>query len=229
MTCPYAQDDGAYVLGALAPADRTAFERHLGHCSTCRESVAALAVLPGLLRRLDPAAAISIGSNVPRVPERVLDRTLHVVTQTRRKQRLSRRRRIGLSVMAAAMLMVLVGIGVRVIDSPHLMPATTMSAMQPVSDNLPVTAEIGLAPIDDNGGTHIVMTCRYASHYPGSWLVRLFVYPRGGGQRSEVGSWFAQAGEEVHFSAITALKPDAIDHIELQGDDGTRLLTWTPA
>jgi hypothetical protein len=229
MTCPYAQDDGAYVLGALAPADRTAFERHLGHCSSCRESVAALAVLPGLLRRLDPAAAISIGANRPRVPERVLDRTLHVVTQHRRRQRLSRRRRVGFSIMAAAMLMVLVGLGVRAVDSPHMAPSAAMTSMRPVSDNLPVTAEIGLVPLPANGGTSIVMTCRYDSRYPGSWLVRLYVYPRGGGQRSEVGSWMAQAGKEVKFNAITALVPTSIDHIELQGDDGTRLLTWTPA
>ncbi|MER6596669.1 zf-HC2 domain-containing protein, partial [Micromonospora purpureochromogenes] len=54
--CEFAHDDGAYVLGALAPADRAAYERHLAGCAACREAVAEIAVLPGLLGRLDPAA-----------------------------------------------------------------------------------------------------------------------------------------------------------------------------
>src|ERR1700738_1996068 len=49
MTCEFTFDDGAYVLGALSPAERAAFERHLPGCASCRESVADLAVLPGLL------------------------------------------------------------------------------------------------------------------------------------------------------------------------------------
>ena len=53
--CEFAYDDGAYVLGALAPAERAAYERHLAGCASCREAVAEIAVLPGLLGRLDPA------------------------------------------------------------------------------------------------------------------------------------------------------------------------------
>jgi len=57
MRCEYAHDDGAYVLGALSPAERAAFERHMADCPACREAVAEIAVLPGLLGRLDPVAA----------------------------------------------------------------------------------------------------------------------------------------------------------------------------
>lgn len=60
MRCEYAHDDGAYVLGALAPAERAAYERHLGTCQTCRDAVAEIAVLPGLLGRLDPATALEL-------------------------------------------------------------------------------------------------------------------------------------------------------------------------
>ena len=55
MRCEHEHDDGAYVLGALSPAERAAYERHLATCSFCREAVADIAVLPGLLGRLDPA------------------------------------------------------------------------------------------------------------------------------------------------------------------------------
>ena len=55
MRCEHEHDDGAYVLGALSPAERAAYERHLATCSFCREAVADIAVLPGLLGRLDAA------------------------------------------------------------------------------------------------------------------------------------------------------------------------------
>ena len=40
--CPYELDDGAYILGALAPANRAEFERHLPGCAPCRDSMAQL-------------------------------------------------------------------------------------------------------------------------------------------------------------------------------------------
>ncbi|MGH3348437.1 MAG: anti-sigma factor family protein, partial [Nocardioides sp.] len=35
MTCEFAHDDGAYVLGALSPAERVAFKQHLAGCAEC--------------------------------------------------------------------------------------------------------------------------------------------------------------------------------------------------
>ena len=42
---------GVYVMGAITPADRAVFTRHLDSCERCREELAGLAALPGLLRR----------------------------------------------------------------------------------------------------------------------------------------------------------------------------------
>jgi anti-sigma factor RsiW len=42
----------AYVTGTIGPADRAALVRHLESCERCRDEVAGLAALPGLLRRL---------------------------------------------------------------------------------------------------------------------------------------------------------------------------------
>ena len=44
--------DASYVLGALSPSDRRAYERHLAGCGQCREAVAELAGMPGLLGAL---------------------------------------------------------------------------------------------------------------------------------------------------------------------------------
>ncbi|MGH3712979.1 MAG: anti-sigma factor family protein, partial [Micromonosporaceae bacterium] len=57
MSCERAHDDAAYVLGALSPAERDAYEQHLRTCPECRREVTALAGLPGLLRRLPAAEA----------------------------------------------------------------------------------------------------------------------------------------------------------------------------
>jgi hypothetical protein len=49
----YAQWDAAYVLGALSEMDRREFEAHLSECPECRDAVAELSDLPGLLSLLD--------------------------------------------------------------------------------------------------------------------------------------------------------------------------------
>ena len=54
------QELGAYVLGALAPADRSMLDQHLTSCQRCREELAALAGLPALLRRIPPADAAKL-------------------------------------------------------------------------------------------------------------------------------------------------------------------------
>lgn len=47
----FAEWDAAYVLGALSPDDRHAYEDHLAGCARCRTAVAELVPLPGLLSR----------------------------------------------------------------------------------------------------------------------------------------------------------------------------------
>jgi anti-sigma factor RsiW len=51
---------GVYVLGALEPAEREAFERHLSECEICPAEVADLGMIPGLLGRLDAETAFAV-------------------------------------------------------------------------------------------------------------------------------------------------------------------------
>ena len=48
MTCELAHLDGAYVLGALSPAERLAFERHLPSCAACSDFEACFGAEDGL-------------------------------------------------------------------------------------------------------------------------------------------------------------------------------------
>jgi hypothetical protein len=51
---PLVEATAAYVLGALDPAERARLEDHLARCPSCRDQVAELAPLPGLLSGVDP-------------------------------------------------------------------------------------------------------------------------------------------------------------------------------
>ncbi len=233
MTCDFAQDDGAYVLGALSPAERSAFERHMSTCATCREAVASLAVLPGLLGRLDPATALALAGGHPDpepAPPTLLPRILAAAAQQRRfERRRQQRRRVGyLAATAATLVLFVVGasIGMHLADT-RAAPAVPMTAMRPAQQAwTPVSADIGIAATD--GGTRLVMTCWYGSGYDDAWVVRLVVFPRAGGNAEQVGTWTADSGDTVQLSALTHLKPSEIARVELQRADNVTLLWWTP-
>ena len=50
---------GAYVLGALDPVERARFEEHASKCDVCREELAQLSGLPGLLSRVTLEEALA--------------------------------------------------------------------------------------------------------------------------------------------------------------------------
>jgi hypothetical protein len=221
MSCDFTFDDGAYVLGALGPSERAAFERHLPACAVCRESVATLAVLPGLLGRLDAATAVPA---VP-APPSLLERTLTAAAHRRRGERRRRVRYAFAGLAAALALAAGVGVGVHLVDASAPGNQPQLAAMRPVSGSVPVSAEVGLAATD--GGTLVEMTCRYAEGYNGKWMIRLVVYPRWGGEGEQIGTWTALSGQELKLSAITHLPPGDIERVELQRADATPLLSWT--
>ncbi|MEQ6903775.1 zf-HC2 domain-containing protein, partial [Nocardioides sp. YIM 152588] len=85
-TDPYAHDDAAYVLGALSPEERRAFEEHLTGCAECARAVREVAGVPGLLARLD-ASAFAVPEELPPVPDTLLPRLLARVRRRRRRAR----------------------------------------------------------------------------------------------------------------------------------------------
>jgi predicted anti-sigma-YlaC factor YlaD len=220
-TCSYSFDDGAYVLGALSPAERADFERHLGTCAECRESVAALAVLPGLLGRLDAA---TVAPHPITAPPTLLPRVLAMASTRRRAEKL-RRRWLSLAAGIIAILLVTgAGVGMRLIDSPS--PTNGMTAMRPLVADLPVVAEVGLKPTAE--GTQVNMWCRYSTTSPGSWTLSLVMYLKAGGKPELLGTWTAGANQDwLLHSDVTADVVD-IGRIEMQRPDGLTLFIWTP-
>lgn len=247
MRCDYAHDDGAYVLGALSPAERSDYERHLATCPACREAVAEIAVLPGLLGRLDTATALQLLAEDPEesadrrgrpqpVTGRGNDEDARVVSllgaavRTRRQERRGRRLRYATAALAAACVAVLAMIGVGMLNGgdltrPGNRPAARMEAMTPVDQELPVTAEVGL---EKRGwGTEVTMECSYekTDRYRKPWRLRLMAY--GPNNESEqVSSWVATPGEPVSITGATRFSADQLVRLALVRDDGMQLLTY---
>ena len=84
-TDEFATYDAAYVLGALSPTERTAFEAHLRTCPACAGAVTALAGLPGLLAKV-PVEDVTDPVAAP-VPQTLLPRLLREVAARRRRHR----------------------------------------------------------------------------------------------------------------------------------------------
>jgi len=235
--CPHALDDGAYVLGALSPSERAEYERHLAGCPTCREAVAEIAVLPGLLGRLADPDSLDLSTAAP-PPDR-MPALLTAVGAERRRARKVRRRRYAGAALIAAGLAAVVGVGVAGVDAGWFgggsragqatargtQGGVKLVAMQPVDGAVPISAEIGID--GTSWGTEISMRCTYKSggDRSKSWTFRLVAHGADGA-KEQVGSWMAGAGETVEVNGATRFTGRELVRLELTRYDGTPLLAY---
>jgi anti-sigma factor RsiW len=112
---------GVYLLGAIGPGERAQIEEHLAACPWCREELAALAGLPGLLRRIPADVALRAWMNeaTGSPPGPPLDVLVRRVLAVRFRRRL---------MAVAAALVSAAATGARVL---HAIPASTTAATTP--------------------------------------------------------------------------------------------------
>jgi Putative zinc-finger len=232
MTCPMLVESGVYVLGALSPAQRQAYERHLSTCAECRAEVADLAILPGLMGRLDEASVTA--DDEIHVPSTVLPA---VIGQVRRRRRNYRFAAIAGAVAAACVALV-VGLTMpthtgRPVAGPAVTPPASASAqpvvmhpMTSVSKPSIVSASIGLQDIA--GGTRVVGTCTYeglSGTYPEPVRFVLYIVPKHG-LPERIGSWSAEPGDSVPVEGQTWWPSSDIASVQLVGPNGKLQLEY---
>ncbi|GAA1128991.1 zf-HC2 domain-containing protein [Nocardioides aquiterrae] len=224
-TCELAHLDAAYVLGALAPEERLAFERHLATCPSCSAAVRDLAGLPGLLAQVSPEVVES-----PREPEPVPDTLLpSLVREVRRSQH---RRRWGVGLAAAAAVVALGAGTVAVVaatgdDGPTPQATPTVAAAREMTqlDQTAVWGEVSLTSV--LWGTRLDLTCSYdepaSAYLEGEHTYALVVHTRDGGTE-QVATWKGLPGRTMRVTGATALTTDQIASVEVRDAAGHPLL-----
>ena len=226
MSCGFEHEDGAYVLGALSPEDRAAFERHLEDCDSCARSVRELAGLPGLLARV-PVETLDADHQPEPVPATLLPALLNRVRRERRRRSWAT---AGLVAAAATVAGIAVGVSV---DHSAQDPGTSVRSAQaqrftPVGA-VPISGWVSLTPV--RWGTRLDLTCSYAKgdgYGPARRVAYAMYVTRTDGSTEQVASWTGLPGGTVKLSAATSAAPGDIARVVVRtanGGDVLRLAT----
>jgi hypothetical protein len=200
--------DAAYVLGALSPEDRAAFEAHLKECPECARSVQELAGLPGLLAQVGPEMV-----QMAAPPVGLLPSMLHSVRKIRRRRTFTT---FGVGMVAAAAVAVAIVL-------PQGGGGGAGTAMTPLIA-APVQATAAVAAV--SGGSRVDMSCEYrGAAYGADYLL---VAVRLDGTEEDLASWWADPNRTAKISLDTAMSPDDIQSLEIRTASGIPLLRWKP-
>jgi hypothetical protein len=203
---------GAYVVGALEHTERAELEAHLATCPMCRDELAELAPLPGLMSRLDleeaiagPPALDAEGSAA------MLDRLLAAAASERR--RASRARWLA----AAAAVVLIGGAGTgAVIATQHDGAAHWQQTAAAVSG--PVHLKVKLA--DEASGTKLDMTMWGVERGQRCSLVAV-----GRDGRSEsAGWWEATYSGTAHITGTTSIARKDLTQLKVVTEQGKTLV-----
>jgi hypothetical protein len=219
---PFAHDDAAYVLGALGPAERRAFEGHLAECAACTLAVHDLAGVPGLLGRL-AESAFTGPEDLPPIPETLLPQLLRSVRRLRWRTRLV----AGVGVAAAGVLAVLLGVSLFGGPRPESTSAQAQEMTQVDQHRLEATVEMQQVA----WGTKMHLSCTYDGDDwgEGSPVSYALVVRTGDGASQRIATWRAVPGRTVELDAATDTDRNQITTVDVVVvGTGRRVLTLSP-
>jgi anti-sigma factor RsiW len=245
MTDEFRDWDAAYLIGALSPADRAAYEEHLAGCGRCRAAVAELAPAVGLLSRVPASIAVALAEMADEDAESPMPSTSPAPRGARealiRRARSGDRRRLGirviLAVAAAAVIAAAVAVPFSlsggtpavppVASAPSVGPSLPPAAAMQRLTKAPLTASVRLVGVA--WGTRIDLSCRYAPTYSdGGGHVYALAVVGADGSTTQLSTWRVLAGADAHLSAGTALDVASIRAVQIRDDSGAVLMTYSP-
>jgi hypothetical protein len=221
---------GAYVLGALDPADRSLVEAHLAGCPDCRDELASFAALPGLLGRVSRAEVESEPVDPgPQLLERLLDAAAA-------ERRHDRRRRLLTSIAAAVIVLAAIGVSVGfgvTHDRNSTLPAAVAVASQTFTATNPQNhVQATITETKKGWGASVdVSVVGVTSDIAGPSCQLIAVGPDG--KTDVAASWSAPVAgytgvSKVNAAGSTAMASKDITGFKVVGSDG-KTLVWVPA
>ena len=212
---PYRDWDAAYVLGALSPQDRRAYEDHLKTCPDCAAEVAALSGVPGSLKLLpDEHALATIQDTTPNL----LPGLVREVQRERRQKRF----RLAVVVSGVAATAAVAGGVITGTLTRDVPPGDTVVLAQTVASKLTADARL----VDEPWGTTIEISCRYDELATPSERARgyeLYVTDDTG-KATLLASWTAAPGTTVKPATTTKLNRHQIKGLDIRGAESGRIL-----
>src|SRR3954468_13077433 len=214
LNCPDATISlGAYVVGALDHTERTDLEAHLARCPMCRDELAELAPLPGLLSRLsvDEVLAGPPTLDSAAADGAMLDRLLAAAAGERRHASRSR----WLAVAAALAIIAGVGTGAAVTTRDH----GTHWQQTAAAASGPVHLRVKL--VDQANGTKLDMTMWGVESGQRCSLVAV----SRDGRTETAGWWDATYAGKAHITGTTSIARRDLTQLRVVTDAGKTLVT----
>jgi predicted anti-sigma-YlaC factor YlaD len=223
---------GAYVLGALDPADRSRVDAHLAGCADCRDELASFAALPGLLGRVSHS---EVEAEPADPGPQLLERLLGAAASERRHDR---RRRILTSVAAAVIVLaaigVSVGVSVGVTQNRHSTPpaAVALASQTFTATNPKNHVQATITETKRGWGASVAVSVVGVTSDLAGPSCQLIVVGADG-KTDVAASWSAPVAgytgvSKVNASGSTAIAAKDITAFKVVGSDGTTLV-WVPA
>jgi hypothetical protein len=201
---------GAYVVGALDPRQRADLEAHIAPSPACRDELAQLAPLPGLMSRLSVDEAVS---GPPPVDDAMLERLLVAASRDRRAA--THRRWLAV----AAAVAVLAG-GTTAGVAVHRSMTATHWQQVSAADG-PVHMTVDMQPGATGTALHL-----WLRGVPSGERCRL-VAIADDGSRDFAGSWEATYSGTATIRGITSIERSHLHRLAIETYDGTTLVSAT--
>jgi anti-sigma factor RsiW len=201
---------GAYLVGALEPHERLELEAHLDHCPACRDELADLAPLPGLMSRLTVDEVLA---GPPATDDAMLERLLSAASRERR----GARQRRWLAAVAAAV--VLVGGSAAGVATYRAVTGPDWHTVSASAGRIHLTVQMA----DASTGTSLAL---HLSGVPAEERCSLIAVSDTG-QREVAGWWEATYSGTAVIKGTTSIRYGHLAKLLVVSSDGTQLVSAT--